>query len=67
MKKELCRKCRAEKGRPHTSNCEVVRHPWAFTDTTVYTPTDTGSSSSWGGSCDSSSSSDSSGGGSDCG
>lgn len=66
MKKLRCRKCLAEKGAAHRSTCEVTRHPWAFSDATVYTMTDaspSSSSSSWSGSYDCGTSSDSGSGG----
>jgi hypothetical protein len=68
MTKLRCKKCRAERGTSHRPNCEVVRHPWAFTDSSTYVMvSDTGSYGS-SSSCDtSSSSSDSGGGGGDCG
>ena len=68
-----CKKCRAEKGTSHSPRCEVVRHPWAFTDASTYIPTasDSGySTGSYDSGCSSdsgSSFSDSSGGGGDCG
>lgn len=63
---QRCKKCRAEKGKPHKSSCVVARYPSSYTDSTVYTwASDTSSSYGSSTSCDtsSSSSSDSSGGG----